>query len=304
MRIAAAALAGSMALMADVSGASASAKKKQKHINQDAPIASQKQDTEYLSVEPFDDGVERLPQRFGGVDRVKVAAILSSASLTLKKGEYETVAEHKKRTEVQAGAALSPMSINALYAFKPYGATFQYDADAQEFVGKGFTCHITYPDVSLKEWASCGVGDLNVIKSTYVGSNSFGASSLVYKYRGERLAVGIQLEKNPAMSVFKKSFRWLDYEDRFGVPVDKAKTVESKDISVLFVGKVISTDMFNGHSLVKEATISNPEDVLITEKTIKIDLHEAVYYVYSTGEILHKKKFKQHEQQIDLLRPL
>jgi|CXWL01.1.fsa_nt_gi hypothetical protein len=241
----------------------------------------------------FTQETEHLPTGYTGLDPKKFLSVFKSKVESTKKGEFETSEAVVQRT-ANKDAVLAPINTSDLYAFRIDNIDIKYDADAQAYtIGGSFNykCRKTPPWGNFKDWFTCKVTSISRESDTYEGGNAFGASLTVERTQGRDFALAFQKDSPLLSSVLSsgRSFNY-EYQDKFSVTLEKARSLKDMNVAVLFVGRVSDVIIVDNYTRV-EPTIDWPRDIFIIEDAIPFDLKEIIYYVIQTGEILGKKDF-------------
>ncbi|HLP99281.1 MAG TPA: hypothetical protein VK149_12655 [Sideroxyarcus sp.] len=236
---------------------------------------------------PFSLGSDHLPAGYKGLDPKKFFTLFKAKVHDLEKGEFETSEKFEQRIAGKENL-LSPIKTSDLYAFRMSGhMSKKYAADTQEYLLEGIQTCIEAGRLT-PNWLTCEIAEL-IHDESYVGSNSFGATTTVTRTRGTRLALAIQ-EDNPLLkSVLVGSYGYYGYQDRVPVNLDKARKLKNAEFSVLFVGHISHTKIIEGKPVIGTPTIDDPTDIFITVEGIPFDLKAIIIYDRKTGEIIGQK---------------
>lgn len=243
---------------------------------------------------PFNLDTDRLPPNYLGLDPVMFFQMFKSKVENSKKGEFETSKEFSKRT-ANKDLLLSPIRTSDLYAFtlNPY---INYSADTQTY-RIDYSCEGKFPIEKDKNWVTCKVAPIEEVKSTYVGSNAFGAGSrTVESTRGHDFAIAIPKGSVALRASFSKdrniSIRY-ELRERFRVPLEKARNLKDMKLALLFIGRVTDAKIIEGQTLIIKPKIDDaiPMDVFVTEDAVPFEIKKIVFYVVQTGEILWQRAY-------------
>lgn len=272
-----------------------------------APIASKANDvlavsTQKTKVKPwkptaFVQKGERLPVGYTGIDPIKFYLMFKSKVDKIKKGEFETSEEFAQRT-ANKDALLTPINTSNLYAFRIDNINTKYNADTQVFE-IDFHCgkegSFLFNDSG--HWVTCTVAHFSSQTDIYTGSNAYGASVKVKRYRGKSFSLAISEDNSLLKTTL--SFEYDNYHDKLSIPLNKARNLKNTKVAVLFVGQVIDAKIEKARGLIIEPTINKPEDTFVTNEAIPFDLQKIIYYVIQTGEILDQKEAKKIDFDYD-----
>jgi hypothetical protein len=236
---------------------------------------------------PFALGIDHLPAGYTGLDPKKFFTLFKAKVHDLEKGEFETSEEFEQRIADKENL-LSPIKTSDLYAFRMSGSiSKKYAADTQEYLLEGIQSCVA-SGKSTPNWVTCEIAEI-IHDESYIGSNSFGATTTVTRRRGTRLALAIQKDNSLLKSVLVGSDGYYDYQDRLSVTLEKARKLKNEEFSVLFVGSISHTQIIEGKTAFGTPTIDDPIDVLITAEGIPFDLKAIIIYGSKTGEIIGQK---------------
>lgn len=252
---------------------------------------------------PFDINVEKLPPNFAGTDIVKLFSMLSKKA-PLKKEEFETTADYEKK--------ITAAVTDDVYAFKLpddkffYGLNIcPYNADTQKLpIQIKTTRHSEFVNRS-----SIIIKSIDK-KSSYVGSNAFGAKTKVLNYSGEKYGIvlvnqeefGIMDDKTAASLSIETGNRTIDIE--IEMTPDKAKKLKDNIGAILLckarLFKLNEKEkkwyiIFEGNDLIfkdfiaKEATFDHPSSFSYERYFINVEALSIWVYDIKNGEIILKK---------------
>lgn len=247
----------------------------------------------------FNPQAEHLGVNYRGLDIKNFYALMQSKVDKLKKGEFETTEEHRKRTE-ETEALMAPLTSKALYAFRVDMQPFSYNADKQRYYAKNdraYKCLGLASNEDKAERISCTIDAIDVKNDFYVGENVFGATRTVLRSRGSYLGVAVTADKLITSGFFSKNAgnprlyqSRVEYffDGSFFVPLDKAREIKEKKIGMLFVGSINEPKIFSGeNTFIRESSM----DIVTTTKVVPFELAQILFYVEQTGEILTKFEF-------------
>lgn len=234
---------------------------------------------------PFSLNSEGLPAGFKGTDVKKFLALFTSKVTRLKKGEFETSDDFLQRIS-DKDALLAPINTSDLYAFRVDDIDFVYDADAQMYKlstsGERYSCSETSLFEGSEGWFTCKVTTAMHKRDKYLGSNAYGASTVIDRSRSIDYAIAI------SRSTYMYLLGYVIPES-LSVSVEKARSLKNMNIAILFVGRVSDIKIINGDGKLVKPTIYEPTDLFIEEKAIPFELTKIIYYVVQTGEILNQQ---------------
>lgn len=243
--------------------------------------------------EPWIVNQRQLHQGFSGIDVKKLYAFLESKASVMRRGEFETSTEYEQRM-ADMSSALAPLKADSLYAFRmtdfEFWRRFRYDADKQEYHTEqfGYLClNSEEVGVSRPRYKICDVAPVDEDSDKYVGSNAYGASRAVERRREHRFGLAIEASDQLFSRFYQSHF---GFQDRFHVPLEKAKSISGKTLGVLFVGHFLEPRLVSGHTTTISPTISSPQDVRVRRTGVPFKPRLVVYYVVETGEVLEQRE--------------
>lgn len=216
----------------------------------------------------------------------------------LTKGEYETTQEFDARVEDQ-DLWFRASNWNMKYMFKT-GINVKYDADNEVYstfgndFGYGFTeCYAESNTIF------CMVGLKSYAKEIYTGQNKFGAKVDIEKTRTEYVALSLTNFKFDRASFYFSSGTGdskfdgmgrvgVTFNPRFYVPIDRARTFKSENLSVLFVGTIESPNI-STYVYYRAPKIDSPHDDFKKYHGVQFKLAQILLCVDRTGEIVDRK---------------
>lgn len=263
---------------------------------------------------PFDINAEKLPPNYKGTNIVKLYSSLAKKA-PLKKKEFETTAEYERK--------IAEAVTDDIYAFKIEAAgtglrglkVHPYDADSQTLKIDLETEYLSKS--TLEDYrASLIVKTLDKSSSSYIGSNAFGATRLVSKYRETQYGIALVNQQDFGKSRYDDAFSKIktimtsvrEINMKIEIPIDKAKTLKN-NIGVLLLCKpapyksnaIISDNQ--GNDLIFEnyyysgATIDSPSVESYDRKYINVEVLAIWVYDIRTGEVLLKTQLKDKEKE-------
>jgi hypothetical protein len=231
-----------------------------------------------------------LPKNYKGLDAKRVWHLFKSKEASLKKGEYETTLDYQKRLET---ADLLPLVRESSYAFSLKDVTTSYDADAQQYSFSDYLfCKKTYDTGDDAGWFTCKIDTVDSEHSTYIGTNSFGASAVIDKSTGKDFAIAVRPDSPFFKSVLFQGDPYNSYKSSYELkttlplPIEHAKALQGLTIGVLLVGKFAASTLIEGRPTLISPTLNDPIDIFVMEDAAPFDPQEVVFYVVETGEIL------------------
>lgn len=265
--------------------------------------AFSKKQADILTIEPFDITVEKLPPNYKGTDIAKLFTSLAKKA-PIKKGEFETSEDYSKK--------IKAVLTDNIYAFKVDAddlltvSMHPYDADAQMLeidIKTTWVSEHTFVDYR----ASMILKSKRTGFKTYIGSNAFGATTVVKRFEGTQYGIAL---------VNQNEFGSSNYDNQYNIatpltgvrkiklginiPPNKAKTLKNK-IGILLLCK---PSLFKSSALVddnpliferfyyKEPTIDYPEEHSFTRKYINVEVIAIWLYDIHTGKIILKKQLR------------
>ncbi|HKQ06642.1 MAG TPA: hypothetical protein VJ464_16025 [Blastocatellia bacterium] len=237
---------------------------------------------------PFDSNIDKLPANFRG--HYIEGVYLAIKALTPPRGEYEKTGEYFARLAQHAG--------KKQYAFR-YDPEIdkgwvKYDADAGTLKVSGyslgvFECEFTshYVTMELQKLSRTVGGSYPLLDSKdsisyYIASNSFGRKVRVKRAR----RISYKIADN------KKLPDW-----HFELKVAPAEAYRLKpSLSVLFVcdlaiSKIVPLMTFE-YIYHSEPTISEPEEYIVTERCLMVNVREIWLFNRQTGEVYQRQKLE------------
>lgn len=249
--------------------------------------------TPVVTFTAFPDGATSLPKDYQGTDPIAFLKFAEAKFKHIGKGEFDTDADVAARREALK-ANMAPLSMDVNYAFRMdthiFGVSFNYDVGAQQFMPRiiGYNCvgeNTFFGQVS--RYRVCDVKEIEVFREKYVGSNAFGVSKEISKRRERVFSLAIK-ESNAMFKGF-----YDDYNAKrevLKIPLDRAKAIGSDNIGTLFVGSIASPELIDGQPTMIKPSMDNPQDIFVMRTAVPFDLKKVVYFVKSTGEILHARE--------------
>lgn len=242
--------------------------------------------------EPFDLPTAVLPREYRGLDVQQFYARVVATYRTLSKGQVETSAEFAARVANAAKASRSD-GHKILYAFRvedfDYSSGFRYNADKQEFrtTQYGYNCLRPDDKVIAEKFRLCDVASIQRSTGSYVGSNAFGATRTVDEVRDLKFGLAIA-SNHPIFTKYMTHSNVLlnGFQDHISYPIEKARALRRRDVSVLFIGYVVDESIVEGPSTLIRPTVQSPNDVFVRRFGIPFDITKIVYYISDTGEVL------------------
>lgn len=245
------------------------------------------------SPEPWIDNQRQLRPGFSGIDVKKLYAFLGSKASVMRRREFETSTEYEHRI-ADISSALAPLKADSLYAFRikdfELYRRFRYDADKQEYYTGQFSYLCLNSEevgVSQARYKICDAAPVDEGSDEYVGSNTYGASRLVERRREHQFGLAIEASDQFFSRFFKSHF---GFQDRFHVPLEKAKSISGKTLGVLFVGHFLEPQLVSGHTTIISPTINSPQDIRVRRTGVPFKPKLVVYYVVETGEVLEQRE--------------
>ena len=255
---------------------------------------------------PFELKGASLPPYYSGLDAEKFFDLFENKIEQLNsyniKGQYETSVEFEKRKK-NKDEILAPLSTSTLYAFHLIDIPKSYDADNQIYTIGDYLFTYTdrckrtnkYEDKDKEDYLLCLVQSIYSKDDTYIGNNAFGVS--VEIKRTWRHNFSLALKNNPQYySYFNCNRKYggdCSYQDKIFVPLEKARSLSTESIEIIFVGKISDAKIIKAESQLQKPTIDKPEDIFIYGDAVPFTLKKIYYYVLSTGEILGQRDFTE-----------
>jgi hypothetical protein len=224
------------------------------------------------------------------------------ARLKRTKDEFETTDQFLARS-ADTAANIAPLQLDALYAF-PLEGDLKYDADREAYVGSS----TNYPPCREPEsataeyghWLACPSLTQYDVDTTYIGTNAFGVTVRVHKYRG--LDAYVAFSTDEPQSPFLTRFTVpLDLprgrgDDRVQlgsvpVPLELARRNRGKTVRLLVAGTLAKATIVRVTGRAHEPTRDIPEDSLFDAGAIPITAKAVILYVHETGEVLFRQDF-------------
>jgi hypothetical protein len=248
-----------------------------------AIAASTERGNDFVFSGNISSSVDKLPKNYTGDDFIKVYDKL--AGVASKKGEYEKTTDYQERVSSQGGK---------IYAFKQVmdkgkkDYSFKYDPDSEEILvmpHTGYTLGYETkggPDSRIE----FVVNEINSNSGNYVGQNSFGAHTVVKKYRSISYMINSLNMKNLINST---NPRGKDPNFTIKMSVSDAKKYKGS-LDILIIG-ITPNDSVQTYSdgRVSNPTISSPKDILWSYKGIHLKILQIWVYNSLTGEVVEKK---------------
>lgn len=263
-----------------------------------SPKSQEKETAKHLQG-AFDPLIERLPVPLLGHDVRAIVRELEKRQKTSKKGEFETTDAYHKRLESERRTALPgnllPSDLLAVVFRK---IESKYDADQR-------VLNVTVP---LEEANESGRyrreekrqglrWSYDVLESSsYVGTNAFGASKTIEKFRSTDYWVVFSdpARLNPQMVVpewareLSRDYAKISLAGSFAIePADAI--IAKQRIHLLVIGRLATIPLTEG-LYYHDPKINEPRDTIIYFKNLVIDPEEAWIFDSSTGHIYAKLK--------------
>lgn len=243
--------------------------------------------------EPWIVNQRQLHPGFSGIDVKNLYAFLDSKASIMTRGEFETSTEHEQRM-AEMSSALAPIKADSLYAFRmtdfELWKRLRYDADKQEYHTEqfGYLC-LKSEEVGASRplYRICDVAPVDEDSDKYVGSNAYGASRAIERRREHQFGLAIEASDQFFSRFYQSHF---GFQDRFHVPLEKAKSISGKTLGVLFVGNFLEPRLVPGKTTTIKPTISSPQDIQVRRTGVPFKPRLVVYYVVETGEVLEQRE--------------
>lgn len=224
---------------------------------------------------------------YSGLDGWRVYQVLKSKEDRVKKDEFETTQEYQARL-ANSGVLMTPLNSNDDYAFQ-FKPKVTYDADNQVFVlGEQYGGECKAKDYNSENRTYlCEVASHRENRPNYIGQNAYGASATIHNIKGTDISVVVDRDELPK-SLFKRESYDTNYKIFTSIPVprEQAPYFRGKTIAILMVGKITSPILVQGRTLNKEATISDPYDMLILSYGVSFKPGRYIIYIVETGHVL------------------
>lgn len=219
----------------------------------------------------FDAQVKELPPGFKGNDWQKVVDVMSR---NLKKDDYESSAEHRKKTsEFLKQAIYADVNGDGLMAFSTRAAGTIYNADQQVVtVGRRL---VLMPDY---KWSYLINSNIYSDEKT-IGRTAFGYEAEISK----------QMEKSVSLKLVGKTIDHDKSNFKFKIGSAGARDIADGKAYVLYIGKLAYPYFEDGKSW-RRPTIEIPIDRDTYHHMIRFDLKEIWLVHAETGKILTKSR--------------
>ena len=250
-----------------------------------------KKPIEKYDLNPIDLTVTMLPPNYAGHNLKSIYEALKKRKEKVEKGEYESTEQYKQRIqELEHKPLIGGLTVNDLYSFvvtpnSTYNADFQtltlMIREASVFEGVAVNSSvigIDGPKLYLEE-------------STYIGSNAYGAATVVKKSRKSYIDLAFS-NKSALLSLIKQDdYNSGTFEFELGkITPETAKAIRD-NIRVVFIYNLEEPYLLSeGYVRVDEPTINYPYDDLTVLENVFAISQEIWIFNKTNGEILLKVK--------------
>ena len=240
-----------------------------------------------IEVNPIDLACTKLPKNYTGHDLESIVKALESRQISAKKGEYETSEQHKQRVQDEERKPLiGLLGVNDLFSFV-VNPESKYNVDLQTLTLIVKTVGV----MNNSEIDNSRVGIRGPIlyydKSTYMGSNAFGASIEIEKIRMSMIL--LSLSNKSSLPLNKPTYGAGTFEFKLeNIPPETAKAIR-EGLQVAFIYKLEEPYHSEGR-LLHQPTRDEPSDSFFNSANILATSKAVWVFNKVNGEILLKIK--------------